>query len=79
MEDFINNIIAPRIQADGGWVEFVSYSASRQHLTLIFRAECSKCIALARCCDWIRAQIKQQFDLIVTISAVPQKPFFWDR
>ncbi|MDD2214613.1 MAG: NifU family protein [Oscillospiraceae bacterium] len=79
MEDYIKDIIAPRVQADGGWVEFVSYSAKRQHLTLTFRAECSKCIAVSRCCDWIKQQIEAQFGLTVTISAVLQKPFFWDK
>ena len=25
MKDFIENVLAPKLQGDGGWVEFVSY------------------------------------------------------
>ena len=54
MEEYICNTIGPRIRGDGGWVEFVSYED--RCLTLIFRGECSKCIILNRCLDWIRQE-----------------------
>ena len=44
MKEYIENVLAPKLQGDGGWVEFVSYENKK--LTLIFRGECSKCLML---------------------------------
>ena len=44
MKEYIENVLAPKLQGDGGWVEFVSYENKK--LTLIFRGECSKCLIL---------------------------------
>lgn len=77
METYINEVIAPRVRGDGGWVEFVSFEEKR--LTLIFRGECSKCIILDRCVDWICQEIKKDLGEDVTIQAVRKKPFFWDH
>lgn len=66
----------PRVRGDGGWVEFVSYE--NRCLTLLFRGECSKCIILDRCLDWIRQEIQRDLKEDVTIKAIPRKPFFWD-
>ena len=77
METYINEVIAPRVRGDGGWVEFVSFEEKR--LTLIFRGECSKCIILDRCTDWICQEIKKDLGEDVTIQAVRKKPFFWDH
>ena len=49
MKEYIENTLAPRIQGDGGWVEFVSLEDGQ--LTLLFRGECSKCGILNRCTD----------------------------
>lgn len=57
MKEYIENVLAPKLQGDGGWVEFVSYENKK--LTLIFRGECSKCLILNRCVDWIAQQIKE--------------------
>ncbi len=35
MKEYIENVLAPRLQGDGGWVEFVSLEGGK--LTLIFR------------------------------------------
>lgn len=77
MKQFIEQILAPRIQADGGWVEFVSYE--NRTLTLTFRGECSKCQILSRCTDWISQQIKLHLNEDVTIVPLRKKPFFWDN
>lgn len=61
----------------GGWVEFVSYED--RCLTLIFRGECSKCIILNRCLDWIRQEILRDLGEDVTIKPICKKPFFWDH
>ena len=52
IETYIKKIIRPKIQGDGGEVEFESLSEDGT-LTLIFRGECSKCLILNRCVDWI--------------------------
>ena len=45
IETYIKKIIRPKIQGDGGEVEFESLSEDGT-LTLIFRGECSKCLIL---------------------------------
>ncbi|RHQ59357.1 NifU family protein [Firmicutes bacterium AF25-13AC] len=77
MKEYIENVLAPKLQGDGGWVEFVSYENKK--LTLIFRGECSKCLILNRCVDWIAQQIKEAKGETVEITAVRKKPFFWDN
>ncbi|SFQ30590.1 NifU-like domain-containing protein [Butyrivibrio proteoclasticus] len=76
MEDYIKNTIAGMIQGDGGWVEFVSFKDNR--LTLLFRAECSKCFILDRCCNWIKGRILEDLGQNVEIEAIRKKPFFWE-
>ena len=77
MKEYIENVLAPKLQGDGGWVDFVSYENNK--LTLIFRGECSKCLILNRCVDWIAQQIKEAKGETVEITAVRKKPFFWDN
>lgn len=77
MKDYIRNKIAPRIRGDGGWVEFVSYEDGQ--LELIFRGECSKCIILDRCLDWICQEVKRDLDEDITVKPLRVKPFFWDN
>ena len=76
MEKYINEIIAPKLQGDGGWVEFVSFDNGE--LTLIFRGECSKCLILYRCTEWIEQEIKIDLKKSVKIIAVRKKPYFQD-
>ena len=56
IETYIKKIIRPKIQGDGGEVEFESLSEDGT-LTLIFRGECSKCLILNRCVDWIAEEV----------------------
>ena len=76
MKEYIERVLAPRIQGDGGWVEFVSLEGDR--LTLTFRGECSKCLILNRCTDWIAQKIEGDLGRKVTVVPVRKKPFFWD-
>ena len=76
MKDYIEKTLAPRIQGDGGWVEFVSCEAGK--LTLVFRGECSKCMILDRCTAWIEQKIREDLGETVTVVPVRKKPFFWD-
>lgn len=77
MKDYIENVIKPKLQGDGGWVEFVSLDGDE--LTLIFRGECSKCLILDRCVKWIESEIKRDLGEAVTVNAIRKKPFFWDK
>ena len=76
MKAYIENTLAPRLQGDGGWVEFVSCEAGK--LTLVFRGECSKCMILDRCTAWIEQKIREDLGETVTVVPVRKKPFFWD-
>ena len=48
-------------------------------LELVFRGECSKCIILDRCLDWICQEVKRDLDEDITIKPLRVKPFFWDN
>lgn len=78
IETYIKKIIRPKIQGDGGEVEFESLSEDRT-LTLIFRGECSKCLILNRCVDWIAEEVLKNTGKLVKIKAVRKKPYFWDN
>lgn len=76
IKDYVENVLAPKLQGDGGWVEFVSFEDNK--LTLIFRGECSKCMILDRCVAWIEEQIKLDLKKNVTVVAIRKKPYFQD-
>ncbi len=78
IESYIKKIIRPKIQGDGGEVEFESLSEDGT-LTLIFRGECSKCLILNRCVDWIAEEVLKNTGKLVKIKAVRKKPYFWDN
>lgn len=76
VQTYVENILQPKLQGDGGWVEFVSLEGSE--LTLIFRGECSKCLILDRCVAWIEEQIKKDLNKTVKVIAIRKKPYFQD-
>ena len=76
VQTYVENILQPKLRGDGGWVEFVSLEGSE--LTLIFRGECSKCLILNRCTDWIEEQIKKDLNKTVKVTAIRKKPYFQD-
>lgn len=78
IETYIKKIIRPKIQGDGGEVEYESLSDDGT-LTLIFRGECSKCLILNRCVDWIADEVLKNTGKLVKIKAVRKKPYFWDN
>lgn len=73
---YVENILQPKIQGDGGWVEFECLNGDE--LTLVFRGECSKCLILDRCISWIEQQIKCDCKKTVKVIAVRKKPYFQD-
>lgn len=76
MQKYIEKVIQPKVQGDGGWIEFVS--CENGILTVVFRGECSKCLILERCVAWIEEQIKKDLNKTVTINTVRKKPYFQD-
>lgn len=76
VKDYVENILQPKIQGDGGWIEFVFLEDDV--LTVIFRGECSKCLILHRCIQWIESEIKKDLNKNVKVNAVRRKPYFQD-
>lgn len=76
VKNYVENILAPKLQGDGGWVEYVSLENGK--LTLLFRGECSKCLILHRCVEWIESEIKHDLKKKVKVIAVRKKPYFQD-
>lgn len=76
VKSYVENILQPKIQGDGGWIEFVSLEDDV--LTVIFRGECSKCLILHRCVEWIESEIKRDLNENVKVNAIRRKPYFQD-
>lgn len=76
VQQYIETVLQPKIQGDGGWIEFVSLEGDE--LTVIFRGECSKCLILHRCTAWIEEQIKADLHKTVKVNAIRKKPYFQD-
>lgn len=76
VQKYIEKVLQPKIQGDGGWIEFVSLDGNE--LTVIFRGECSKCLILDRCVAWIKEEIKRDCKKTVNIIAIRKKPYFQD-
>lgn len=76
MQNYVEKVLAPKLQGDGGWVEFVSFVDGE--LTLLFRGECSKCLILHRCTEWIEQEIKRDMKKTVKVNAIRKKPYFQD-
>lgn len=76
VKSYVENILQPKIQGDGGWIEFESLEDDV--LTVIFRGECSKCLILHRCVQWIESEIKRDLNKTVKVNAIRRKPYFQD-
>ena len=76
VKNYVEKTIQPKLQGDGGWVEFVCLEGN--DLTLMFRGECSKCLILHRCCDWIEQEIEKDLRMKVKVNSIRKKPYFHD-
>lgn len=76
VQSYVETVLQPKLQGDGGWIEFVSLEDDI--LTVIFRGECSKCLILHRCVEWIESEIKKDLKKTVKIKAIRKKPYFQD-
>ena len=77
MKGYINNIIKPKLQGDGGEIDFVSYENGV--LTVLLQGECSKCLIVDRCLTWIESEVMRDMGESVKVVAQKKKPFFWDK
>ena len=77
MKDYINTIIKPKLQGDGGEIDFVSYENGE--LTVLLQGECSKCLIVDRCLRWIESEVMRDMGESVNVIAQKKKPFFWDK
>ncbi len=76
VKSYVETVLQPKLQGDGGWIEFVSIE--NDILTVVFRGECSKCLILHRCTEWIESEIKRDLKKTVKINAIRKKPYFQD-
>lgn len=76
IQEYVEKVLQPKLQGDGGWIEFVEYK--NDILTVIFRGECSKCLILHRCVAWIEDEIKKDLRLTVKLDPIRKKPYFQD-
>lgn len=76
VKEYIESVVQPKIQGDGGWIEFESLE--NDELTVVFRGECSKCLILHRCVDWLEQEIKRDLKLDIKVIAIRKKPYFQD-
>ena len=74
VEEYVNTVLQPKLQGDGGWVEFVSLENGE--LTLRFRGECSKCQILYRCTAWIEEEIEKDLNKKVKVISIRKRPYF---
>ncbi len=77
MENYINTVIKPKLQGDGGEIDFVSYEDG--NLTVLLQGECSKCLIVERCLSWIESEVMRDMGESVKVIAQKKKPFFWDK
>lgn len=77
MERYVNLIIKPKLQGDGGEIDFVSYEDGI--LTVLLQGECSKCLIVDRCLSWIESEVMRDMGERVKVVAQKKKPFFWDK
>ena len=76
MRDYVDAVLRPLLQGDGGEMEFLDYDGNTVHVLL--RGECSKCNIAERCLRWCEEKTKADTGKNVRFSAERKKPFFWD-
>lgn len=77
MKNYINNVLSPLLQGDGGYIEYLEEKENT--VTVIARGECSKCYKLDLCLKWCEDRIYKDLHKEVKLTAIRKKPFFWDK
>lgn len=77
MRDYINGVLSPLLQGDGGYIEYIEENSGV--VQVLARGECSKCAKLSLCLNWCEERIEKDLGRRVTLKATRKKPFFWDK
>ncbi len=76
MEEYINSVLRPKIQGDGGEITYLSRDGDE--VTVLMQGECSKCHILDRCLSWAEGQIEHDLGEKVTLVGIRKRPYFQD-
>ena len=76
LKKYVDEVIAPKLQGDGGFIDLIGTDGNVLHVRL--QGECSKWAIVPRCMSWIEEEIKRDLGIDVTVFAERKKPFFWD-
>ena len=76
METYVNTVLRPLLQGDGGEMEFLRFDGTTLFVRL--RGECSFCAKSALCIDWCEQKILKDLGKSVKIAAEKKKPYFRD-
>ncbi|MBR2731365.1 MAG: NifU family protein [Clostridia bacterium] len=76
MEEYINRVLRPKIQGDGGEITYAHREGNE--VTVIMQGECSKCHMLDRCLAWAEQQIEKDTGETVRLIGIRKKPYFQD-
>lgn len=77
MKTYLETVIAPRLQGDGGWLDVEAVDGDTARVQL--QGECSKCNMAPRCMRWIEQELERDLGRRVTLIFRQKKPFFWDN
>ena len=77
MENYVNSVLRPLLQGDGGEMEFRSFDG--ETVSVVLRGECSRCPVADRCLRWLEEKTLADRGVRVRFSAVMQKPYFFDK
>ena len=76
METYVNTVLRPLLQGDGGEIEFIAFDGVTLRVRL--SGECSFCAKSALCIEWCAEKIKKDLGKTVKIVAEKKKPYFRD-
>ncbi len=77
MKAYINNVLSPLLQGDGGYIEYIEEDSDS--VKVLARGECSKCAKLQLCLEWCEKRIENDLGKKIKLTAIRKKPFFWDK
>ena len=77
METYVNTVLRPLLEGDGGGIEFVGFAGDVLDVRL--RGECSFCAKAPLCLRWCEEKIKKDLGRDVTVRSVSVRPWFRDR
>lgn len=77
MENYINNVLRPKLQGDGGEITFLERNGDE--VTVVMQGECSKCHILDRCLLWAEQQIEKDLGEKVVLKGIRKRPYFQDK